>query len=136
MKQTTLPKLEKRPASLQLQSDGKRKVGKDGTQNQPIDLDAPDPPEDLEAIDLERELAPSGFSTVEELTIKSTTKEQSHRHNGPSTAHPLLINDPPFELGTLFTHVKPKVYRRDPDLDLLYFKTMSQCIQNGCCYFI
>ena len=45
-------------------------------------------------------------------------------HEGPSTASPQRINAPAFALEDVLTHAKPKVILKDPDLDLLYFKTM------------
>lgn len=152
MRQTTLAGLRKRPATQQppvaqggvaskrarvivVDVDEDEKVG---TAIQPIDLEETAPSSVVEQISsLEKDAVSRAAGTIEhrleESQHASPFRGQARggidlepRHEGPSTSQPLRINPPPFELSTCFTHVKPRVIKKDPDLDLLYFKTMSE----------
>lgn len=44
---------------------------------------------------------------------------------GPSTTSPLSIVPPPFDLSTGFSEIEPRVIKKDPGLDLLYFSPQA-----------
>ena len=44
---------------------------------------------------------------------------------GPSNSFPLSIVPPPFDLSTGFSEIEPRVIKKDPGLDLLYFSPQA-----------
>lgn len=94
-----------------------------GTAAEPFSLDDEDnreSPIDLDALDgqeAEPEAGPSKLVDTAEIRKPPSL--------GPSTANPLRINEPTFDIKASFTNVQPQVILKDPDLDLLYFKRMS-----------
>jgi len=133
MKQTTLGGLRKRSAPDESSIASKRvhviDIDDEGTAADPIDLDGVE--------DQGSDRKPSGSVTSSaDVTVAFKSKASvlpapsssadpgPPRHDGPSTARPLRINPPSFDLSSCFTHVKPKVVKKEPDLDLLYFKTL------------
>lgn len=125
MKQATLkrsapskPSPKKRPKTVELAGAG--------TVIQPFDLDDIDnreSPIDVDADDSEDTATQSGPSG----SLKALGKGRKGPESGPTTADPLNINEPSFDVQATFTDVKPEVILKDPDLDLLYFKRMSKC---------
>lgn len=94
-----------------------------GTANEPIDLASQDGPIDLDAIEDDADDDSDVKHPVAGPSKSITTMPSS----GPTTANPLNINPPAFDVQSCFTNVKPEVILKDPDLDLLYFKRMSEC---------
>ena len=110
MKQTTLSQSRKRPAAKPLLQPGKRQSGLDGTSLRPIYLES----------------EPADPTASTSNISESKESLSADEHDGPSTSLPLRVRNPTFDLGSLFTHVEAKAIKKDPDLDLLYFKKMSQ----------
>lgn len=54
-----------------------------------------------------------------------TAKDSKPKHDGPSNRFPTRINAPDFDLQESLTGVEAQVIKKDPDLDLLYFKQMG-----------
>ena len=111
-----------------------------GTSSQPIDLDAPpeaitiqddDVDDDDNAENAEKAHASSvSISELDALAcaiepVAGPSTAVVPRHDGPTTAQPLRINPPSFDVAAIFTHAEPSVILKNPDLDLLYFKGMS-----------
>ena len=110
-----------------------------GTSSEPIDLDAPpeaitirdDDNDDDNAEDAEKVDVPSLSISELDAAVCASEPEAgpstaiAPRHDGPTTADPLRINPPSFDVTAVFTHVEPSVILKNPDLDLLYFKGMS-----------
>ncbi|CAD6581027.1 MAG: hypothetical protein CYPHOPRED_001420, partial [Cyphobasidiales sp. Tagirdzhanova-0007] len=108
MKQTTLSQSRKRPAAKPLLQPGKRQSGLDGTSLRPIYLES----------------EPADPTASTSNISESKESLSADEHDGPSTSLPLRVRNPTFDLGSLFTHVEAKAIKKDPDLDLLYFKKM------------
>lgn len=122
MRQATLSNLGKRPSSsiehptASSRSSSSSKKAR-GSLEEPIDLSEPP-----EVIDLDAEPPARDMDCGDTATAGPGP--------GPSTANPLRINDPAFDIKTMLSRCQPKVILKDPDLDLLYFKTMSECVRS------
>lgn len=124
MKQSTL----KRPASARNGSSRKRiqTLPGAGTASEPLELDTEEGPIDVDAIESDK-ATPESIPDVN--NVKPSTKSDVRQKlpmSGPTTSDPLKINEPDFDIQSVFTNVEPKVILKDPDLDLLYFKRMSK----------
>ena len=62
------------------------------------------------------------------------TKDALVPSSGPCTADPLNINPPTFDLAACFNTAEPRVIKKDPDLDLLYFKSFLSSPSELFCY--
>jgi hypothetical protein len=120
MKQTTLV-LGKRSLEVSSESSKKRlrTTGTGSTAAEPIMLlddqdDAGEPPTTLSKLE---------SATVPPAPLFEAKLDLLPRHEGPTQFTPLRINPPPFALSSSFTHAKGQSILKDPDLDLLFFKT-------------
>lgn len=123
MKQAT----RKRPAAPG-SSPKKRLKPLAGTAAEPIAIDLDDADNRASPIDVDAE--DSGEAPVDpgpSQPSKVSGQRRKLPSSGPSTAEPLNINQPNFDVRATFTNVKPHIILKDPDLDLLYFKRMSEC---------
>lgn len=137
MKQTTLGTLGKRTretdgtavspnkrgagGSKQAGSSSSQPIELDGVQGSIIDVDAQSEEEEEEANKTAD--VPEPHLGGDETTALHVTRLS--KHGGPTNSDPCRINEPPFDVRSTFTHVQPKVIKKDPELDLLYFKTFS-----------
>lgn len=114
---------------------GKTTATAAGTSSEPIDLDASPEPITIRDDDEEAAEEHPAASLIDTTELKEIAHAHepiagpstcaTPRHDGPTTADPLRINPPSFDVSAVFTHVEPSVILKNPDLDLLYFKSMS-----------
>jgi hypothetical protein len=126
MKQATL----KRSAPSSSKSRKKvQSLAGAGTAVEPFDLDGKDEresPIDVDAIDSEDAKPEAGPSALGPTSVKSRGSLPGF---GPSTADPLNVVEPDFDVKASFADVDGQVILKDPDLDLLYFKRMSMSLR-------